>query len=320
MHTRLCDLLEIEFPIIQAGMSVFSAAELVAAVSNAGGLGSLGCWRRSAQDVVAQVTRIRELTRLPFAMNHVVPAIDESAFNASIESGPAAISFALADPGTRIKQVHDAGILAIVQVTTVAQAVQAADNGADIIIAQGSEAGGYSGRVGTMALVPEVIDAIPDVPVVASGGIADGRGLAAALALGATGVNIGSRFLASTEAPIPVQYKQMIVRAKADDIVSAEFVNCIDPIPGAVGYGTALRSVRTPFIDRWQDRATEARDHADTLRAQLSEAMREGRRYELLAGAGQSSGLIHDIAPAADIMRRLVEEAHAALRNAQRYA
>ena len=301
-------------------MSIFTGAELVAAVSASGGLGSLGCWRRSAEDVVAEVARIRECTRLPFALNHVVPAIDERAFIASLELRPAAISFALADPGERIKQVHDAGILAIVQVTTVAQAVQAAENEADIIIAQGSESGGYSGRVSTMALVPQVIDALPRVPIVASGGIADGRGLAAALTLGAAGINIGSRFLASIEAPIPSQYKQMIMRAEADDIVSAEFVNGIDPIPGAVGYGTAIQSIRTPFVDRWRDRLAEARNHADALRAELAEATRGGRRYELLAGAGQSSGLIHDIVPAGDIVRRVVEEARQALKNAQRYA
>ena len=110
--------------------------------------------------------------------------------------------------------------MAIVQITTVAQAVQAAKNEADIIIAQGGESGGYSGRVSTMALVPQVIDAIPGIPIVAAGGIADGRGLAAALTLGAVGINIGSRFLASTEAPIHEHYKQMIVRAEADDISS----------------------------------------------------------------------------------------------------
>jgi nitronate monooxygenase/enoyl-[acyl-carrier protein] reductase II len=320
MNTRLCDLLEIEFPIIQAGMSIFTGAELVAAVSVSGGPGSLGCWRRSAEDVVAEVARIRERTKLPFALNHVVPAIDESAFIASLKLRPAAISFALADPGERIKQVHDAGVLAIVQITTVAQALKAAENGADIIIAQGGESGGYAGRVSTMALVPQVIDAVPKIPIVASGGIADGRGLAAALALGAAGINIGTRFLASIEAPIHAQYKEMITRAEADDIVSADFVNCIDPIPGAVGYGTSLQSIRTPFVDRWRDRLSEARSHADTLRAELAEAMRGGRRYELLAGAGQSTGLIHDIIPAGEIVRRIVTEARHALKNVQRYA
>jgi nitronate monooxygenase/enoyl-[acyl-carrier protein] reductase II len=253
-------------------------------------------------------------------MNHVVPEIDEPAFVASLKLRPAAISFALGDPGERIKRVHDAGILAIVQVTTVAQAVEAAKTGADIIIAQGSESGGYSGQVSAMALLPQVVDAVPSVPIVASGGIADGRGLAAALTLGAVGINIGSRFLASTEAPIHTRYKQMIVQAQAEHVVRTEFLNCIDPSPGTVGYGTAPQSIRTPFVDRWRDSLAEVRGNSEALRAEILEATQAGRRYELLAGAGQSSGLIRDIAPAGKIVRKIVKEAREALKNVQRYA
>ena len=270
MRTRLCDLLGIEFPIIQAGMSIHTGADLVAAVSNAGGLGSLGCWRRSADDVANQVSRVREKTRRPIALNHVVPDLDEAAFAVSLALRPAAISFALDDPGELVQRAHDAGIKVIQQVTTVDQARQAANRGVDIIIAQGDEGGGFVGQISALALIPQVIDAVRPLPVIASGGIADGRGLAAALTLGAAGINMGTRFLASNEALISEKYKQMIVSARAEDAVKAEFYNDINPIPGTRGYGTVVRSLRTPFIDEWQRRGKEATHRMDELRADLT--------------------------------------------------
>src|SRR5919198_5058642 len=196
MRTRICEMLGIEFPIVQAGMSIFTSAELVCAVSNAGGLGSLGCWRRPAEDFTRQLAAIRERTDRPFAINHVVPAIDEAVFGMSLKARPALISLALADPGDLVERIHDAGIKVMMQVTTVAQARQAAERGVDIIVAQGSEGGGYIGNVGTLALVPQVVDAVRPIPVVAAGGIADGRGLSPAFLLGARGVNNGPGVLA----------------------------------------------------------------------------------------------------------------------------
>lgn len=251
MRTRICELLGIEFPVIQAGMSIFTSAELVCAVSNAGGLGSLGCWRRPPEDLARQLAVIRERTRRPFAINHVVPALDEAVFAMSLEARPALISLALGDPGDLVRRIHDAGIKAMQQVTTVAQARQAAERGVDIIVAQGSDGGGYIGTVGTFALVPQVVDAVRPIPVVAAGGIADGRGLAAAIMLGAEGINLGTRFLASDEAPVGPAWKRSIVEAAAEDAVRVDVVNDIMPNPGNLGYGTVLRSLRSPFIDTW---------------------------------------------------------------------
>lgn len=315
MRTRICELLGIEFPVIQAGMSIFTSAELVCAVSNAGGLGSLGCWRRPPEDLARQLTVIRERTSRPFAINHVVPALDEAVFAMSLEARPALISLALGDPGDLVKRIHDAGIKAMQQVTTVAQARQAAERGVDIIVAQGSDGGGYIGTVGTLALVPQVVDAVRPIPVVAAGGIADGRGLAAAIMLGAEGINLGTRFLASEEAPVGAAWKRSIVEAAAEDAVRVEVLNDIMPNPGSLGYGTVLRSLRSPFIDTWHDRRDEARRQAERLLGELVALTKQGRIGEALPAAGQSAGLIDDIRPCAEILRRIVDEAESLLRN-----
>jgi len=313
VRTRICDLLGIEHPVIQAGMSLFTSAELVCAVSNAGGLGSLGCWRRTAEDFSRQIAAIRERTDRPFAINHVVQALDEDVFRASLKARPALISMALADPGNLVKRIHDAGAKAMMQVTTVAQARQAAERGIDIIVAQGSDGGGYIGTVGTMALVPQVVDAVRPLPVLAAGGIADGRGLAAALMLGAEGVNVGTRFLASNEAPVGPAWKAGILEAEAEDAVRVDVVNDIMPNPGSLGYGTVLRSLRSPFVDTWRERRDEAARDAGRLLAELVALTQQGRIGDALPAAGQSAGMIHEILPAAEIVRRMVEEAGAVL-------
>ena len=201
LRSPLCDLVGIEIPIIQAGMSIFTSPALAAAVSEAGALGSLGAWNRSTDQLRRELEELRNLTDRPFAVKHVVPELDADGFAATLDHAPAVVSFALDDAGDLIRRVHDVGSLVMQQITTVQQAQVAAEHGADIIVAQGGEAGGYAGVVSTLSLVPQVVDAVRPVPVVAAGGIADGRGIAAAVVLGAAGVNLGSRFLASVECP-----------------------------------------------------------------------------------------------------------------------
>ena len=310
MHTRICDLLGIELPIVQAGMSLFTSAELVCAVSNAGGLGSLGCWRRPADDFKAQLAKIRAGTKRPFAINHVVPDLYEDVFRLTLEARPAVVSLALADP---VKRIHDAGAKAMQQVTTVAQAVQAAERGVDLIVAQGSDGGGYCGSVGTMALVPQVVDAVKPVPVLAAGGIADGRGIAAAFMLGAEGVNVGTRFLATREAPISDAWKRSILDANAEDAIKVDVLNDIMPNPGALGYGTVLRSLRSPFIDAWNPRRDEARRQATQLLDQLIAFTKAGRIGDAFPAAGQSAGMVKDIRAAGEVVRSLAAEARSML-------
>ena len=179
----------------------------MAAVSNAGGIGSLPTVFMDAGSIRAQIDRVRELTDSPFVVNHVVPQLDDAVFAATLEARPAAISLALGDPGDLPDRIHAGGIKVIHQVHTVQQAYEAAESGVDVIIAQGTEAGGQGGLVSTMVFLPQVVDAVDPLPVLAAGGIADGRGLAAALVFGAQGANVGTRFVASEEAAAAAGWK-----------------------------------------------------------------------------------------------------------------
>ena len=315
IHTPICDLLGIEFPIIQAGMGPFTSAELVAAVSNAGALGSLGAGARPIKNFREQLYKISGLTNRPFAVNHTLsPALpNPEAFNLSLKAKPRLISFALGNPKEYVKQVHDEGILVMHQVTTVEQAYQAAECGVDIIIAQGSEAGGFGGTIAGLVLIPQVVDAVSPVPVVAAGGIADGRGLAAALVLGAQGVNLGTRFLASIEAPISDNWKQAILRAESQDAVKVEFWNDIFPVSGQA-YQVIPRALSSPFIMEWQNRREVAKQEAKRLQIEVVSAIEQGRVGDLFPFTGQTTGQIKDILPAAEIVHRLVNEAEVALK------
>ena len=316
LKTPLCDLLGIDHPIIQAGMGPATSASLAAAVSNAGALGTIASFTRPAQDFRRQVDMMRDLTSRPFALNHALTLLDEESFEVSLTARPKLISFALADPGDYVRRAHDAGALVMHQVTTVAQARQAAERGADIIVAQGGEAGGYGGNIATLVLVPQVVDAVRPIPVVAAGGIFDGRGLAAALVLGAVGANIGTRFLASREAPVTGGYKHAIAAAASEDAVKFDAFNNIFPTWIAGGYDVVLRALKTPFIDQWRTKQDEARRERETLQRQLLAANQAGLMHEVLPTAGQSSGGIPDVQSAAEIVRRLVLDAEEALARA----
>jgi len=314
LKTALCDRLGIEVPIILAPMGTCTSAEFAAAVSNAGGLGGIGSLFRSTAAVKRDIDGVRRLTSRPFAINHIPQTLDAEAFRCTLEARPAVISFALADPGDLVRQAHDVGSLVMLQVTTVAQAVQAAERGVDVIIAQGGEAGGYCGEVSTMTLVPQVVDAVSPVPVVAAGGIFDGRGIAAALMLGAVGVNLGTRFITSTEAPAPEEWKQAITAAKSEDAIKVDVINDISPLPGTEGFHTVPRSLPTAFLDDWSGKREAARRDRDRLRGQIVATTQAGRQHECVLWAGQTAGGINEILSVGEIMRRLIAETEAALR------
>jgi nitronate monooxygenase/enoyl-[acyl-carrier protein] reductase II len=316
LKTDLCDLFGIEVPIILAPMGTCTSAELAAAVSNEGGLGGVGSLFRNTAAIKRDIDMVRKLTSRPFAINHIPQTLDAEAFRYTLDARPAVVSFALGDPEDLVRQVHDVGSLVMLQVTTVAQAVLAADRGVDVIIAQGGEAGGYCGEVSTMTLVPQVVDAVSPIPVVAAGGIFDGRGIAAALMLGAVGVNLGTRFIAATEAPAPDEWKQAITAAKSEDAIKVDVLNDISPLPGTVGFNTVLRSLHTAFVDEWSGKREAARRERDRLRDQIVSTTQAGRPHACLLTAGQTAGGITEVLSVGDIMRRLIAETEAALSRA----
>ncbi len=225
LRTPLLELLGIEHPIIQAGMGRFgSGAALAAAVSNAGAIGSIGAAKRSPEELRAELQALRELTSRPFIVNFTKAwlQLHPECLDVALEAGPRAISVTQGLPGDVVSRIQDSGALVVMQVQTVEQARLAADDGADIVIAQGAEAGGvggFGGRIGGSVLVPQIVDALSPLPVVAAGGITDGRGLAAVLLYGAAGANIGTRFLASQEASLGDDWKQRLVEAPLDGTI-----------------------------------------------------------------------------------------------------
>ena len=314
VRTPLCDLLGIDIPVILAPFGPWEQVELAAAVCQAGALGSVGTAVRPVWELREQWARLRGLTDRPFAINHTARPLDEEAFAATLAFGPAVVSFHLAVPADLIARAHDAGIVWLQQVVDASQAEEAVAAGADVIIAQGGEGGGNGGFVSTMVLVPQVVDIAGDIPVVAAGGIADGRGLAAALALGAQGACLGTRFLASAEMTIAGEWKQRIVEADALDAVKVTNSERIMPPFTRPHRPAAPRCLRTPLIDQLRD-FPEQIDGGEVGR-QLVQAILAGRGHEYLPFTGQSAGLIRDIAPAAVILERLLAEADAALRTA----
>jgi enoyl-[acyl-carrier protein] reductase II len=313
IRTPLCDLLGIETPIIQAGMGPFgSGAELAAAVSNAGALGTLGAAGRPLSDLTGQIRRLRDMTDRPFAVNLVFHQPYEESFEVILEASPPLFSFALGDPGDMVDRAHDAGITFIQQVHTVTQARQMAERGVDVIIAQGTEAGGFGGNIATLPLIPQVVDAVDPLPVLAAGGIADGRGLAAALVLGAQGANVGTRFLASEEASISDDWKRAILTADSEEAIRAELWWQIFPMPPGE-FDVVPRSLRTAFLDGWQDRPEEAKQEDERIRSEFMTAAQQGRLEQKVPFTGQSAGLIDSILPAGEIVRQFAQQAEEAL-------
>jgi enoyl-[acyl-carrier protein] reductase II len=315
LRTRFCELFDIDAPILQAAIWPATSPELVAAVSEAGALGTIAGIFGTRDSLIEQIERVRELTGRPFVVNHVVPSLDEEAFEATLDAAPAAVSFALGYPGPLVERAHAAGAKVIHQVHTVAQALEAAELGIDAVIAQGSEAGGQgmAGGAGAMTLVPQVVDAVAPIPVLAAGGVADGRGLAAVLVLGAAGANVGTRFLASEEASTHHEWKRRIVGSGSEDTVRFEAWSSIMPPRPPGAYEVVPRVLRSGFVDEWEARPADAGAQAERLQAEIMGAVRGGRTHEILAFTGQSAGLVGDVRPAAEIVRDLVAGAERAL-------
>src|ERR1700694_831752 len=310
LHTHTCDLLGIDVPVLQAGMSTYTTPELVAAVSNAGGLGIIGGLGRSPNELRDEIRKVRELTSRPFGVNHVLCQADQAAVQVTLAQRVPVLSLAWGRSEDLTYQAHEAGIKVIHQVTTPEEAGLVASDGADVIIAQGTEGGGHVGMMSTLSLVPQVVDVVASARVVARGGIADGRVLAAVLMLGAQGALIGTRFLATPEARGRGHSKDAILNAMGSQTVASKL---FDDVMKNVWPGGLVRSINPPLLEEWAGRQQEWALAAEQLRPSLEAAMSAGD----FVLAGESAGLVHDIVPAGELVSRIVHQAKELLAQAR---
>jgi len=316
IHTPVCDLLQVRHPIVLGGMAGSTSVPLVAAVSNAGGLGTLGIARTPAEQIPKDIAAIRETTKGPFGVNFLLFVAREAAIDAALDARPPVFSaaWARADQDLRalFGRAHEAGSQVMYMAGTVPEALRAKAAGADVIVAQGTEGGGHVGWMASMAVLPMIVDAVGSTPVMAAGGIADGRGLAAALALGAQGALLGTRFLATKESPLHPNFKQAVLDSDGHDTVLTEIP---DIARANVWPGAMARSRRNAFIERWAGREWELRARQPEAAAALQRALETGDADNASLLIGQDAGLIHDIPPAGEIVERIVTEAEALLRD-----
>ncbi|MDQ3703104.1 MAG: nitronate monooxygenase [Chloroflexota bacterium] len=329
LRTRITDLLGIEHPVLSGGMGSSTSADLVVAVSEAGGLGILGATHLSSQAIREQVAAIRSRTRRPFGVNLLIAFTDTAQLEACLEARVPVLSTAWGDPVTHARRAREAGVPLVHMVPTAAQAGNAARAGVTAVIAQGQEGGGHVGTVSSLPLLPAAVAAVAAAtapgaappPVIAAGGIADGRGLVAALALGAEGVLLGTRFLATLEAPVPTAAKAAICAASEADTVYTPIPDLVRR-PGWLAIGAQSRAIRNQAIASWLGRETElaALDAGGLQRiaAQWEEAQARDDVEGMVILAGQDCGLIHEVLPAGEVVRRVVAEAEAVLRRLSR--
>lgn len=371
LRTRLCDILDIEYPIVLAGMGGVSTAELVAAVSEAGGLGIVGAATMGPDEIERQVNRIRDLTSKPFGVDILLPSgvagpapqqakangapadappralpkspadllpapykqfIDNAehefglpgkAADEEMSQGIRRIGFGgnfskmqveaildlkvpvfasgLGNPAPYVEAFHANGAKVIALIGNVKAARKVAEGSTDVVVAQGTEAGGHTGRIGTMALLPQVIDAVEPTPVLAAGGIGDGRGIAGALALGADGVWVGTTFLVSREANWPDILKQRILSATEEDTRVTRLYS-----------GKTMRNINNPLIDYWESQKLDALPMGlqGIVSGRIMAGARQANKLELLMNpAGQIAGMLHESRPAKEILEEMVREA-----------
>jgi NAD(P)H-dependent flavin oxidoreductase YrpB (nitropropane dioxygenase family) len=310
IHTRICDLLGIVHPIVLGGMGTATTAPLVAAVSNAGGFGTLGTSAFNATTLEAEVESVRERTEKPFGINHLLFQIQEDMFTVTLSAKPAVAAFAWARKDQNLREyfqrAHDVGSRVMYMAGEVPEALRATDAGADVIVAQGTEAGGHVGWMASLPLLPMMVKAVAPLPVLCAGGIADGRGLAAALALGAEGVLLGTRFMATPEAPIHPNFKRAIVESDGHDTVLTEIP---DLASQRVWPGAMSRAQRNRFIERWAGREWALRQNARDVGRQVAAARAAGDIDNASLSFGQDAGLIDSIKSVREVIRDIIGEA-----------
>ncbi len=339
LHTAICDLSGVRYPIVQTGMGWVSTPELTAATANAGGLGILAGATLTLAETDRAIARVRELTAAPFGVNLRGDAADlAQRARLLIKHGVRVASFGLAPPVSVIGTLKDAGLVVMPSIGARRHAEKVAALGADAVIAQGSEGGGHTGGVPTSILLPQVCAAVPGLPVIGAGGFYDGRGLAAALAYGAAGIAMGTRFLLTSDSPVPDLVKQEYLRRSVTDTV---VTTALDGVPQRVlrtGLADSLdrsgamprawRSVRHAAAFRrmsgvsWRDMVREGlamrRGHglswsqvlmAANTPMMLRASMVDGRIDLGTLASGQVAGVIEDLPTCAELINRIMTEA-----------
>jgi NAD(P)H-dependent flavin oxidoreductase YrpB (nitropropane dioxygenase family) len=309
LRTRFTEVIGVEHPVASAGMGGgATSGELVGAVSEAGGLGVLGASFVPPEDVADMVRTARERTSKPIGVNLLLHATEDRV-DEVLALQPEVFSTAWPredqDLAAIFAKAHERGCKVMHMVPLVEDAFRAADAGADVIVAQGNEGGGHIGEIASTVIVRQVVKAVSPVPVLAAGGFVDGAGLAAALALGADGVLLGTRFLATDEAPVEQAYKDAIVASDGTDTV---MTTLSDSLSGRDWPGAWVRLKRTRFVEQWLGREPELRRRRAELWDEVA-AFQESNADDGLMWIGQSAGLIDSVEPAGDVVRRIVAEA-----------
>jgi nitronate monooxygenase len=295
------ELLKIDHPVVQAGMATgYTNSELVAAVSEAGGLGVLGCLNRSTPDAALEIARIRAATDRPFGVNFVVEHLDHEVFEACLAARVPIFTFFRGAPELVVERAQDVGAVVVYQVTTVPEADAALRAGADVLVAQGREAGGHVGPIPLREILPAVVAMASDVPVLAAGGIVDGPSLRDAMSLGASGGWVGTRFLATVESPASPAHKRAILEAGARDTVRS---GIWDLIWGRAWPGVEVRVIRNAVTERWIGREDEIPVHRDEINAALATAISRDDAAEMDLLAGEGAAHISTLTHAGDVVR-----------------
>ena len=299
MKSRLCELLGIEYPIIQGGMAWVATAELAAAVSNGGGLWLIAAGGAPADVVREQIRKCRTLTDKPFGVNVMLMSpFAEEVMQMIIEEKPAVVATGAGNPAKYIPLLKEAGIKVMPVVPSVALAARMEKSGADAVIAEGTEAGGHIGELTTMVLIPQIVDAV-SVPVVAAGGFADKRGTMAAFSLGADGIQVGTRFICSDECIAHENYKQAVIKAKdRDAVVTGRSTGA--PV-------RALKNKLTKEYDRLEKEGASFEEIEKLGVGGLRRAFEEGDVEMGSLMAGQSAAMVKKIEPCADIIKSYFE-------------
>ena len=306
LNNPLFEKLGMKYPIIQGGMAWAGTGHLAGAVSEAGGLGIIGTGYWKADKVREEIRRARQVTDKPFGVNVMLLSRHiREVFDVIIEEGVQVVATGAGDPSPFIEELHSHGILVIPVVPSVGLAKMMEKKGVDAVVAEGMESGGHIGMLTTMTLVPQVVDAL-NIPVIAAGGIADGRGVAAAFMLGASGVQMGTRFLASAESEVHENFKNAVVKAKdIDTFVTGELL------------GNRARVLKTKmsknFVKQERIEITKPKPDADAIEelenGSLRRAVLDGDKENGAFMAGQISGMIHEIKPVAEILEDVWSQA-----------